>query len=312
MSGREGEEAGGMQVQDFISSGPVTRLGLLLGRYLPRRAGYGLARTVADVIAWRKPRIYRTVRVNLCHILGPRVDGRELHRTARQVFFHAGKTYYDFFHSISRPPEVLAEAVRVPRSLLERIELEMISGRGTLLLVTHMSNFDLAGLAVGAHGLPIQVLSLANPGAGFRVLNCLRATQGFEITPITHQSLRTAIRRLKSGGVVVTGVDRPVPQDQALVEFFGRPAYLPLGPARMALRSGAAVIVGSCCYDAHQGYVLEFEGPLEVVRTGDRREDILDNTRRWAAIVEEYVRAHPEQWMMFHRVWPGSPATDIA
>ncbi len=311
MSGQEGKQAGGMHVQEFISSGPVTRVGLLLGRHLPRRTGYGLARCAADVIVRRQPKVYHTVRANLRHILGPRVDGDVLHHMARQVFFHAGKTYYDFFHALGQPPEVLARAVRVPSSLLERIEWEMISGRGTLLLITHMSNFDLAGLAVGAHGLPIQVLSLANPGAGFRVLNRLRAMQGFEITPITPQSLRAAIRRLKSGGVVVTGVDRPVPQDQALIEFFGQPAYLPLGPARMALRSGATVVVGSCRCDPDMGYDLEFVGPLEVVRTGDRRRDILDNTRRWAAIVETYVRAHPEQWMMFHPLWPNASAAEI-
>jgi lauroyl/myristoyl acyltransferase len=301
-----------MYIQDFISSGPVTRLGLFLGRHLSRQAGYGLARRVANVIVRRKPTVYRTVRANLRQIVGPQLDSGALDEMVRQVFFHAGQTYYDFFHAVDQPLEVFIEAVRVPESLIERIEFEMVTGRGVLLLGTHMSNFDLVGLAVGAHDLPVQVLSLANPGAGFRVLNHLRATQGFEITPITHQSLRVAIRRLRSGGIVATGVDRPVPQDQALVEFFGRPAYLPVGPARMALRSGAAVIVGSCRYDSDEGYVLEFVGPLEMVRTGDRRQDILSNTRRWAAIVEGYVRAHPEQWMMFHPVWPNSSTAEIA
>ena len=44
-------------------------------------------------------------------------------------------------------------------------------------------------------------------------------------------------------------------------------------------------------------------------RTGDRRRDIRTNTHRLAAILEEYVRAHPEQWMMFHPFWPDPPTT---
>ena len=71
------------------------------------------------------------------------------------------------------------------------------------------------------------------------------------------------------------------------------------------VRPGVAV-VGSCRYDPDEGYVLEITGPIEMVRTGDRRQDILANTRRLAVIMEGYVRAHPEQWMMFHPLWPES------
>jgi lauroyl/myristoyl acyltransferase len=132
----------------------------------------------------------------------------------------------------------------------------------------------------------------------------LRATYGLEITPITSESLRAAIRRLKGGGMVLTGVDRPILDDRELIEFFGRPAYLPVGPTRLALMTGATVFIGSCRYDTDEGYVLETTGPVEMVRTGNRRQDILTNARRIAAIVEGYVRAHPEQWMMFHPFWP--------
>ena len=292
-----------MRLQDLTSSKHATQLGLFIARHTPRRVGYGLARTVANLIARRQPEIYWTVRANLRQVVGPEVNDGALHEMARQVFFHAGQTYYDFFHAIDQPPEVLSEAVQVPESLIERIKSEMAQGQGVLLLGTHMSNFDLAGLAIGARGLPIQMLSLADPQAGFHILNRLRATMGFEVTPITPQSLRAAIRRLKSGGLVLTGVDRPIPQDRALIEFFGRPAYLPVGPARLALMTGAMVFVGSCHYDPDEGYILQATGPIEMVRTGDRQQDTITNTRRLAVVVEGYVRAHPEQWMMFHPVW---------
>ena len=296
-----------MRFQDLTSSRPVTQLGLFIGQHMPGRMGYGLARVAASVVARRKPELYWTVRANLRQIVGPEVDDDTLHGMARQVFFHAGQTYYDFFHAVGQPPEVLAEAVRGAVPIFERVTSQTARGRGVLLLGTHMSNFDLGALTLGARGLTAQVLSLAEPGAGFRLLNRLRALEGFEITPITPASLRVAIRRLRSGGLVITGVDRPVPQDRALVEFFGRPAYLPGGPARIALMTGAAVFMGGCHYDSDVGYVLEATGPIEMTRTGDRRRDVLANTRRLAAVLEGYVRAHPEQWMMFHSFWPESP-----
>jgi KDO2-lipid IV(A) lauroyltransferase len=202
---------------------------------------------------------------------------------------------------------VLAEAVPIPEAFIAQIQSETARGRGVLLLGTHMSNFDLLGLSLGTRGLPIQMLSLADPQAGFHILNYLRAKGGYEVTPITPESLRAAIRRLKSGGIVMTGMDRPIPEDRELIEFFGRLAYLPVGPVRLALMTGATAIIGSCYHEPDEGYAFEFTGPIEMIRTGDRRQDILTNTRRLAIILEGYVRARPEQWMMFHPIWPEQP-----
>jgi len=293
-----------MRLQDFISSKLMTRLGIVIGQHTPRRVGYGLARIAAGVIARRKPEVYWTVRANLRQILGPEAEDLALHRMTHQVFFHAGQTYYDFFHAIGQPKEVLAEAVPIPDEILAFARAETARGQGVLVLAAHMSNFDLLGLSMGARDLPIQMLSLANPQAGFHLLNYLRATAGFEVTPITPQSLRAAIRRLKSGGIVLTGVDRPIPEDRELVEFFGRPAYLPVGPVRLALMTGALVIMASCYYEPDKGYALKVTEPLEMIRTGDRKRDLMTNVRRVADILEQHVRARPEQWMMFHPFWP--------
>ena len=293
-----------MRVQDLISSKPMTKIGLFIGQHLPRRVGYGLAKFVSGIMARRKPQIYWTVRANLNQILGPEADDETLHEKAGQVFFHAGQTYYDFFRAIGQPPEVLVKAVKIPPKIIDLIQTEQAQGQSVLLLSSHMSNFDLAGLAVGSLGFPIQMLSLANPEAGFHILNYLRAKGGFEVTSITPESLRAAIRRLKSGGIVLTGMDRPIPEDQELIEFFGRPAYLPVGPVRLALMTGATVVFGSCHHEPDEGYILKVTGPIEMVRTGNRRQDILTNAHRLALVLEEYVRAHPEQWMMFHPFWP--------
>jgi KDO2-lipid IV(A) lauroyltransferase len=293
-----------MPFRDFIISRSMIQGGLFVGQHMPRWMGYGLARIISSVIACQKPQVYWTVRVNLRQVLGSEVDDGTLHEMTRQVFFHAGQTYYDFFHAIGQPPEVLINAVRIPETVIERIKSEMARGRGVLLLGTHMSNFDLLILALGAYGLPGQILSVTDPHGGFRLMNRLRAKGGSEVTPIAPESLRMAIRRLKSGGLVLTGMDFPVHQDRELIEVFGRPAYLPVGPVRMALMTGAVVFMGRCHFKSDEGYVMDATGPIEMVRTGDRRQDVFANIRRLAAILEGYVRAHPEQWMMFHPFWP--------
>jgi len=293
-----------MQVQDFFSSKPVTQLGLIIAQYMPRIIGYGVARIAAAAIARRKPEVYWTVQGNLRQIVGPAVDENDVHVMTREVFAHAGQTYFYFFHAIGRPPELVTKEIHIPESALTIIRSEMDQGHGVLLLGMHMSNFDLGLMALGAYGLPIQVLTIADPKSGFHILNRLRVRAGFDVTPITAESLRGAVNRLRRGGLVLTAGDRPIPQDRELISFFGRPAYLPLGPARLAMMSEATVLMCGCHYDSRKGYEVKVTGPIELVRTGDWHDDILSNTSRLAGILEEYVRAHPEQWMMFYPLWP--------
>jgi KDO2-lipid IV(A) lauroyltransferase len=293
-----------------MSSKPAAQIGLYIGQHLPPWIGYGVARIVANYASRKRPENYWRVWANLRQVLGPKVDDATVHEMVRQVFFHAGQVYYDFYHTTGRSPEELCRAAQVPTSLIDLLKAEVERGQGALVVGLHMSNFDLAMVAIGAHGVPIQALTLADPGPGFQLQNRQRARVGIEVTPISPESLRLAIRRLKSGWTVFTGADRPVPGEPASVEFFGRQAYLPLGPARIASITGASVVVVSCHHDPDAGYVVRFTGPIKMVRSGNRRQDLLASARQIAIVIEEHVREHPEQWLMFHRVWPESSSTE--
>ncbi len=294
-----------MRFQEWIEGRWAVRLGLWIGQHRSRRFGYGLSRRVADGIAWLKPEVYWKVRDNLRHVVGPEVGEKALRSMVHAVFEHAGQTYYEFFRAIGLPREALANSVRIPRSLIAFLEAEQHADRGVLLLGAHMSNFDLGILALGAHGLPAQILSLGGGEDGFDLLNDLRHMDGFEVTPVGPMALRGAIRRLRSAGLVMTGADRPTLGDgDDLVPFFGQPARLPLGPARLALMTDATVLLGVCYRGPVEGYVLHVTGPIRMVNTGDRRADVIASTRRLAEVMEAYIRARPTQWLMFHRLWP--------
>jgi KDO2-lipid IV(A) lauroyltransferase len=299
-----------MRLEDLTSSRLVTQTGLFLARHLPPRAGYAVTRFAARLIARRKPRLYFIVRENLRQVLGETSDPATLEMLTYHTFLHAGQTYYDFFHALGQSPAQLAKMLPIPERTLTQIRAAHAQGRGVLILGMHLSNFDLALISFGAHGLPIQALSLANPQAGTHVLNQLRAEAGFEITPITPESLRQAIRRLKRGGIVMTGADRPDPDDRLLIPMFGRGAYLPLGPVRLALLTDAVVFLGACHYTLEAGYEIEVLGPMEMIQTGDREADIYTNTCRFAAFMEAQIRRYPEQWMMFHPFWPPAESTE--
>ena len=166
-----------------------------------------------------------------------------------------------------------------------------------------MSNFDLGAMSLAAHGYEIQALSVANPGEGYQLQNQLREEYGFIVTPITPTSLRQGIRRLKKGGVVAVGLDWPHPEENHHTEVFGKPAYVPLGTARLALISDCLTIVVAFCADEKHGYSMYASEPLEAIRTGDREEEITLNTQKYMEIYEKIAGEHPAQWMMFRQFW---------
>ncbi|HKJ27640.1 MAG TPA: hypothetical protein VJ965_08380, partial [Anaerolineales bacterium] len=160
-------------------------------------------------------------------------------------------------------------------------------------------------MAVAAHGYEIQALSVANPSKGYKLQNRLRRDYGFFATPITPTSLRQAVRRLKGGGIIATGLDWPHPEEENLTEVFGRPAYVPLGTARLSLITDCVTIILAFYADPESdfGYGMYASAPMEVIRTGNREEEIALNTRRYMDFFEQVVSKHPEQWMMFRKFW---------
>jgi Kdo2-lipid IVA lauroyltransferase/acyltransferase len=98
------------------------------------------------------------------------------------------------------------------------------------------------------------------------------------------------------------------PPQGVFVDFFGTPACTASGIARVALRTGAAVIPAFMIWDSVLNkYRLRFEPPIELVRTGDDEADVIANTERFTKAIEDIVRRFPEQWLWVHRRWKTRP-----
>lgn len=284
--------------------GPV--LGLMVGRLLPRAPSTWLADRLA---AWAaaQPRhwVVRAVRSNQAIVRGLAYDDPSLSEAVLRVFRNAAHGYLTFFRRLARGRASLGSACEVEPTFLEHCRQARESGRGTFFVGPHMGNFDITLIALQQGGVNPLVLSHRNPRGSYAVDNAIRRSYGVELTPISLSSLRQAHRRLNEGGAVLTLVDRPDPS-AAPIRFFGQPARLPSGHARLALRSNALILVGASLQQGQDSYRVEAGELIDPGRPpGTTMEDaIREVTQHVAHVMERFIRRRPEEWLMFRPVWP--------
>jgi lauroyl/myristoyl acyltransferase len=297
-----------MTLQKLITTEFGTKLWMALGRLLPPWAGYRLARLAVGIVSrCRNASIYRILHANQAGVLGPDTPEPILHDAVRRVFEHVGRTAYDLMHGLAGGAVRLREAVTLDAQAVAHLQRAIATGRGVMICGCHTSNFNLGFLALSLRDETPQIQVLAPPTmtGGFRVMHDLRASQKFLETPISLASLKAATLRLRSGGMVATGVDwPPAAAADERVPFFGRLAHLPTGHVRLALSAGAVLLPVACRWDADRGYRMMIAPHIELELTGDRTHDIQHNVRRVLDVIERWIAERPEQWLMYYRVWP--------
>jgi KDO2-lipid IV(A) lauroyltransferase len=122
-------------------------------------------------------------------------------------------------------------------------------------------------------------------------------------------ALKEIVVTLKKGEAVGILIDQNTTRDTGVfAPFFGIPACTTSSLATIASRTGAAIVPGVLIWDDRLGkHRLRFEPAVELVETGNRQQDVVDNTTRCNRVLEALIRKHPDQWLWVHRRWKTRP-----
>lgn len=290
-------------VEHLVHSGYRAGMGSL--RALPESLAYRLgaagARGLFDL---RVPRA-RVSETNLGIAL-PETTAAERRHIARESWVHLAWSAID----VARASRLSDDELRERFDLVGRkhFDAAVALGRGVLVLAPHLGNFQLALIAMALEGVPLTVVArpLANRLVS-RDVFADRARTGAEV--VGHRGVASELLRgLRNGrGVVVVNDQYARVSKGILVPFFGVRASTSPGPATLSLRSGAPVMPFYTVRTAqghHRAVCLPAIAPEP---SGDRRADIERATAKYNAILEELIRAHPEQWIWGHRRFRNSP-----
>ena len=191
---------------------------------------------------------------------------------------------------------------------LEHVHAALQKGRGVLFATAHMGNWELSAYAYAflAEPMDVVVRPLDNPLID-ALVERRRSLSGNRAIA-KQEYARAILKALAANRAVGILVDQNASADAGVfADFFGVKACAGVGFAKLAARSGAAVIPGFAIWEeAERRYVLRFRPPVEI--TGDAARDTQVVQRE----LERAIREHPDQWLWIHRRWKTRPAGESA
>jgi KDO2-lipid IV(A) lauroyltransferase len=267
-------------------------------------APLGLARFYVALLDLAIPRLRHTAMRNL-ELAYPEKSAAERRAIRDEVFLSIARLIWVF----ARFPQINRENIHqwIRYEGLEHYVEAKKAGRGILFATAHFGNWELSAFAHALMTEPMHIMirPLDNPRIDHLVADRRQLSGNHLIEK--RDGARAVLRALHQNDAVGVLIDQNTSLAEGVfVDFFGTPACASTAFAKIAARTGAAIIPGfAVWHEDEKRYVLVFHPPVDI--SGDPAAD----SQRLHAVLEQVIRQHPGQWLWIHRRWktrpPGEP-----
>ncbi|WP_027937074.1 lysophospholipid acyltransferase family protein [Anaeroarcus burkinensis] len=221
----------------------------------------------------------------------------------RRLCGNLGQTFLEIMFTPKLDAQRIAQLVEIENR--EYLEEAVARGNGVVFLTAHIGNWEWLGAALSMTGFPMTSVIKRQPNDQHtRLLNEYRERVGIEIFARGTAELVGAAKAMKKGKILGFLADQDAGVDGIFLDFFGKPASTPLGPAVFARKFKAPVmpvfIVHKPDYSGHRVLIYP---PLEYENTGDEKENLRQLTSKMTQLLEEVIREHPDEWIWFQKRW---------
>lgn len=282
------------------------KIGQILVLSLPLKAAYRLALILADMRYLFFGRDRRVIKNNLRAVLG-KVNKKRLNFEARWAFRNFGKYLVDFFRFSKLDKNFIDKFITVEgKSYLDEA---LTKGKGVILVSAHLGNWELGGVVMSLLGYRFNVIALSH--ANKRVDDLFirqRSIKGVNVVPLPKRaqvgfSIRSCFRALSQNEIVALLGDRDFSGQGLNLDFFGKKAVVPKGPAMFSIKSGAAIVFAFMIREKGDKFRLVFEPLSDYTLTGNLDLDTKNITKEILKILEKYIKKYPSQWFIAADLW---------
>ncbi|MBT2441440.1 phosphatidylinositol mannoside acyltransferase [Streptomyces sp. ISL-36] len=289
-------------VKDKLTDG-LYGLGWATVKKLPEPVAVGLGRRIADIAWKRRGKSVLRLESNLARVV-PDAGPERLAELSKAGM----RSYMRYWMESFRLPTWSLERVEAGFDIKDVHHLKdgLASGRGVILALPHLANWDLAGVWVTRSlGVPFTtVAERLKPETLYDRFVAYRESLGMEVLPHTGgAAFGTLARRLRAGGLICLVADRDLSASGTEVTFFGETARMPAGPAMLAQQTGALLLPVTLWYDDTPVMKGRVHAPVDVPESGTRAEKTSVMTQALADAFATGIADHPEDWHMLQRLW---------
>lgn len=270
-------------------------------KILPRKVCYAIAGMTARICFVFQKDDRKGLKENLRVVLGDDVSEEELNRHAVNVFRNFAKYLVDFFKFPKFTEEYINRYVEIEGR--EYLDKYMSEGKSVIMTGLHLGNWELGGAVIGALGYPISAITLEHDDV--RINNYFvhrRLMNDLKGIPLGIQ-IKGCFKVLKNNEILAVMGDKDYTDSGTYVDFFGKKAVMPRGPAAFALKTGAPLMVTVLIRKPDDTYKLIMSKPVEYEITGDREKDLNIIMEKYIGIFEKCIRENPDQWYVFRKIW---------
>jgi Kdo2-lipid IVA lauroyltransferase/acyltransferase len=268
-----------------------------------------VATVLGAALGWSAGVVFRLRRAVVDEQLAwafPRRDRSWRDRVARESYMHLGREAVAMLRMGRMTREQVLARTAIPD--FDTVQAAFERGGGVILLTGHFGNWEIAGAAFAARGIPMDAIVKGMANERFSAeINRARERLGMHVIDML-SAPKEVLRSLRRGRATAIVADQNAHRSGIFVPFFGRLAATVRGPAVFALRTGAPMFLVWPLRDPGWGqtYTVSVH-PIPYESTGDQEADVRRLTEAFTQVLEEGVRSAPGQYFWQHKRWKRRP-----
>ena len=267
---------------------------------LPEKSAYKLAYSVSDRIYKKNGKGIKRLRSNYGRVM-PEYSGQELEELTKLGMRSYLRYWFDTFRLSKWSKKRIISTTQVIRENLLRDPIQ--SRQGCIVALPHAGNWDHAAAYFCSTGITLTaVVEKLKPEAIFKKFLTYRESIGIEAISHKEKTIPILTDRLQAGKLIALVADRDMSRNGIEVNFFGKTAKMPSGPAILAIKTGAPLITAYVHYTPG-GIEIIFDETIKPTNSGTEAEQIRIITQSIADNFAKRIKQYPVDWHMLQRIW---------
>ncbi len=235
-----------------------------------------------------------------------KVDEDEARRLVRKSFVNLAKNMLEIMYMPNLNSDNLSRYIDIEN--MDRMKDALAEGHGVVILTGHIGTWEWLSAAFTLNNMPASAIAKTQPNADYtKALNELRSKINMEIFSRGTSELLMAAKALKKGKILGFLADQDAGPGGAFIEFLGKTASTPLGPAVFSRKFGSPVMPCFILRQENGKHKVVIGEALRYKDTGDTDKDLFDLTVTMTKILEKVIRENPTQWLWFQKRWNTAP-----